>query len=250
MADRKAAQRHAVVTGATRGIGWAIARRLSDDGVRVTMIGRDMKRLVERASMLGADFLACDLTDADAVGHAFSDLEHVDMLVNNAGVAESAPFLKSDDAQFQRMFEVNVLGAVRCTRHVLPGMVEAGWGRVVNIASTAGLRGYSYVAAYAASKHALVGVTRSLALETARRGVTVNAVCPGFTETDMTETTLDRIVEKTGRTREQARTELTAGNPQGRLVQPDEVAAAVAFLCRDDAGSITGQAIAVAGGEA
>ncbi|MDB5364341.1 MAG: short-chain dehydrogenase [Rhodospirillales bacterium] len=244
------AERHAVVTGATRGIGWAIARRLAEDGVRVTLIGRDMKRLVERASSIGADFVACDVTDAEAVGHAFAGLDHVDMLINNAGIAESAPFLKSDDAQFQRMFDVNVLGAVRCTRHVLPGMIEAGWGRVVNVASTAGLRGYGYIAAYAASKHALVGVTRSLALETAKRGVTVNAVCPGFTETDMTETTLDRIVEKTGRTREQAMAELTASNPQGRLVQPDEVAAAVAFLCGDGAASITGQAIAIAGGEA
>jgi NAD(P)-dependent dehydrogenase (short-subunit alcohol dehydrogenase family) len=244
------AERHAVVTGATRGIGWAIARRLAEDGVRVTLIGRDMKKLVERASSIGADFQACDLTDGEAVTATFAEIGPADMLINNAGIAESAPFLKSDDAQFQRMFDVNVLGAVRCTRAALPAMLDAGWGRIVNVASTAGLHGFGYIAAYAASKHALVGVTRSLALEVAKRGVTVNAVCPGYVETDMTETTLERIMAKTGRTREQAMAELAAANPQGRLLQPEEVAASVAYLCGDGAAWVTGQAIEIAGGEA
>jgi NAD(P)-dependent dehydrogenase (short-subunit alcohol dehydrogenase family) len=243
-------ERHAIVTGATRGIGWAVAKRLAEDGMRVTLLGRDMNRLIARASEIGADFQACDLTDADAVASVFNEIGPAAILVNNAGIAESAPFLKSDDSLFQRMFEVNVLGAVRCTRAVLPMMVKLGWGRVVNIASTAGLQGFAYVSAYAASKHALVGVTRSLALEVAQRGVTVNAICPGYVATEMTETTIERIVAKTGRTRDEAIAELAAANPGGRLIQPEEVADAVAKLCTDEAASITGQAIEVAGGSA
>ncbi|GIL39680.1 SDR family NAD(P)-dependent oxidoreductase [Roseiterribacter gracilis] len=239
------AERHAIVTGATRGIGWAIARRLADDGMRVTLLGRDISKLIARASEIGADFQAVDLTDGDAVAAAFNEIGPAAILINNAGIAESAPFLKSEDALFQRMFEVNVLGAVRCTRAVLPMMVKLGWGRVINIASTAGLQGFSYVSAYAASKHALVGITRSLALEVASRGVTVNAICPGYVATEMTETTIERIVAKTGRTRDEAIAELAAANPGGRLIQPEEVAASVAALCGDDAASITGQAIEV-----
>jgi NAD(P)-dependent dehydrogenase (short-subunit alcohol dehydrogenase family) len=249
MVERRHAPKHAVITGATRGIGWAVAQRLAADGLRVTLLGRDAARATERAASIGAASSVCDVGDAAAVERCFAALGPVDLLVNNAGIAESAPLLKSDDAQFLRLFEVNLLGVVRCTRAVLPGMLERGWGRVVNVASTAGLRGYAYTSAYAASKHAVVGLTRSLALETAKRGVTINAVCPGFVATGMTEVTLDNIVAKTGRTREQALAELTATNPQGRLVQPDEVAAAVSFLCGDDAASITGQAIAIAGGE-
>ena len=161
----------------------------------------------------------------------------------------SAPFGRSDAALFQRMMDVNFMGVVHATQAVLPGMVERRRGRVVAIASTAGLKGYAYVSAYSAAKHAVIGLVRSLALETARTGVTVNAVCPGFTETDLLEGSIDNIMKKTGRSREQAVTELSKHNPQGRLVAPTEVADAVVWLCGDGAGAITGQAIAVAGGE-
>jgi NAD(P)-dependent dehydrogenase (short-subunit alcohol dehydrogenase family) len=248
------AGRHALVTGANRGIGAAIARRLAADGARVTLLVRT------RAS---ADGVLCDLpsgtavveadvTDADAVGRACAEAQAmapVAILVNNAGAAESAPFARTDAALMRRMFAVNFDGAFAATHAVLPAMLSARHGRIVNIASTAGLTGYPYVSAYVAAKHALVGLTRALAREVAARGVTVNAVCPGFTDTDLTTASVDRIVASTGRSAEEARAALLSGNPQQRLVQPDEVASAVAWLCRDDAAAVTGQAIAVAGGE-
>jgi len=159
------------------------------------------------------------------------------------------PFHRADDAFWRDMLEVNLMGVVRATRAVLPAMVKAGDGRIVTIASTAGLKGYAYVAAYAAAKHAVIGLTRSLALETAKTGVTVNAVCPGYTETDILKTAVDTIVAKTGRSEDAARAELAATNPQARFVDPVEVAEAVAWLCLPSSAAITGQAIAVAGGE-
>lgn len=173
----------------------------------------------------------------------------IDILVANAGAAESAPFLKSDAALFQRMMDVNFMGVVHATHAVLPDMVARKSGRIIAVASTAGLKGYGYVSAYVAAKHAVVGLVRSLALEVATKNVTVNAVCPGFTETDLLEGSIDNIMSKTGRTREQAIAELAKHNPQGRLVKPEEVADAVLWLCGAGAGSITGQSIAVAGGE-
>ena len=173
----------------------------------------------------------------------------IDILVANAGAAESAPFLKSDAALFQRMMDVNFMGVVHAVHAVLPDMVARKQGRIVAVASTAGLKGYGYVSAYVAAKHAVVGLVRSLALEVATKNVTVNAVCPGFTETDLLEDSIDNIMSKTGRTREQAIAELAKHNPQGRLVKPEEVADAVLWLCGAGAGSITGQSIAVAGGE-
>jgi NAD(P)-dependent dehydrogenase (short-subunit alcohol dehydrogenase family) len=173
----------------------------------------------------------------------------VDILVNNAGQAASAPFGKTDAALWRRMLDVNLTGTFHCTQAALPAMLEAGWGRVVNVASTAGLVGYRYVAAYVAAKHGVVGLTRALALEVAARGVTVNAVCPGYTETDMVREAIANIVAKTGRDEQQARAGLAAGNPQQRLVQPEEVANAVAWLCLPESAAMTGQAIAVAGGE-
>jgi NAD(P)-dependent dehydrogenase (short-subunit alcohol dehydrogenase family) len=173
----------------------------------------------------------------------------VDILVNNAGQAASAPFGRTDDALWQRMLDVNLTGAYHCIQAALPGMVDAGWGRIVNVASTAGLTGYRYVAAYCAAKHGLVGLTRALALEVAGRGVTVNAVCPGYTETDIVADAVANIVRTTGRSEEQARAGLAAANPQGRLVRPGEVAHAVAWLCMPGAAAMNGQAIAVAGGE-
>jgi NAD(P)-dependent dehydrogenase (short-subunit alcohol dehydrogenase family) len=157
--------------------------------------------------------------------------------------------MRTDAAMWQRMLDVNLSGAYHCIQAALPGMLDAGWGRIVNVASTAGLTGYRYVAAYCAAKHGLVGLTRALALELAAKGITVNAVCPGYTETDIVQEAVANIVRKTGRSEEQARAELASGNPQGRLVRPEEVAHAVAMLCMPDAAAMNGQSIAVAGGE-
>lgn len=243
--------KHAVVTGASRGIGLAIARALRAQGARVTLMAREADALGAAAAELGGDaaWEAVDVTDADAVAAAFARAGAVDILVNNAGQAASAPFGRTDAALWQRMLDVNLTGAYHCIQAALPAMVDAGWGRVVNVASTAGLTGYRYVAAYCAAKHGLVGLTRALALEVASRGVTVNAVCPGFTDTDIVTDAVANIVRKTGRTADQARAELAAANPQGRLVQPDEVAHAVAWLCMPGAAAMNGQAVAVAGGE-
>ncbi len=244
------AGRHAVVTGAGRGIGAAIARRLAGHGARVTLMGRNAARLDDAAAALpGARAVPCDVTDEAAVGRAFADAGAADILVNNAGAAVSAPFARTTIEQFRAMLDVNLTGAFLCSRAVLPAMVEARGGRIVNVASTAGLRGYAYVAAYCAAKHGLVGLTRALALETAAQGITVNAVCPGYTDTDMLQGAVAAISETTGRSDAEARAELLKANPQGRFVQPDEVAAAVAWLCLPGNGSITGQAIALAGGE-
>ena len=243
--------RHAVVTGASRGIGLAIARTLRARGARVTLMARDARALEAAAAALGGEtaWQTVDVTDAEGVAAAFARAGAVDILANNAGQAASAPFGRTDAALWQRMLDVNLTGAYHCMQAALPGMLDAGWGRVVNVASTAGLTGYRYVAAYCAAKHGLVGLTRALALEVATRGVTVNAVCPGFTDTDIVADAVANIVRKTGRTADEARAELAAGNPQGRLVRPDEVAHAVAWLCMPGAAALNGQAIAVAGGE-
>ena len=253
--------RHALVTGGGRGIGAAIARRLLEEGASVTLVGRDCTVLdaaMQALELLAADgaalgAAAADITDADEVAAAFaratSERGPITLLVNNAGQAHSAPFGKTDLALWQRMLDVNLTGTFLCTQAALPAMLEQGWGRIVNVASTAGLIGYGYVSAYCAAKHGVIGLTRALALELAPKGITVNAVCPGYTETDIVRDAVANIVGKTGRTEEQARAELAARNPQRRLVQPDEVADAVAWLCRPSASAITGQAVPVAGGE-
>jgi len=253
--------RHALVTGGGRGIGAAIARRLLAEGASVTLVGRDctvldaamqaLEPLAVDGAALGA--AAADITDADEVAGAFaqatSERGPITVLINNAGQAHSAPFAKTDLALWLRMLDVNLTGTFLCTQAALPAMLEQGWGRIVNVASTAGLIGYGYVSAYCAAKHGVIGLTRALALELAPKGITVNAVCPGYTETDIVRDAVANIVGKTGRTEEQARAELAARNPQRRLVQPDEVADAVAWLCRPSASAITGQAVPVAGGE-
>ena len=244
---------NALVTGGGRGIGAAIAAALTDKGVRVTVLGRDEAALAARVQAKeAAAYIRADVTDPsgfEAIMTRIAAEGAVDILVNNAGAALSAPFLKTTNADFQRMLEVNLLGPVIAARAVLPGMIARKFGRVVNIASTAALKGYPYISAYAASKHALLGLTRTLALELAKTGVTANAVCPGFTDTDMASASVERIVAKTGRSEEAARAELTRTNPMGRLIAPEEVADAVCFLARRESGSITGSAIAVAGGE-
>jgi NAD(P)-dependent dehydrogenase (short-subunit alcohol dehydrogenase family) len=243
--------KHAVVTGASRGIGLAVAQRLLAQGARVTLMARDAAALEAAAAGIGGGvaWQTVDVTDPASVAEAFARAGAADILVNNAGQAASSPFMRTDAELWQRMLDVNLTGAYHCIQAALPGMLDAGWGRIVNVASTAGLTGYRYVAAYCAAKHGLVGLTRALALELATKGITVNAVCPGYTETDIVQEAVANIVRKTGRSAEQARAELAAGNPQGRLVQPDEVAHAVAMLCMPAAAAMNGQAIAVAGGE-
>jgi 3-hydroxybutyrate dehydrogenase len=242
--------RHAIVTGGGRGIGRAIAAALTGAGASVTVMGRDGQAL-ERVVADGQAVRAAiaDVTDALALRQALLEGPPVDLMIANAGTALSAPFIKSDSALFRRMLDVNLMGVVNASQAVLGGMVDRGFGRIIAIASTAGLKGYAYVSAYCAAKHAVIGLVRALALETATTGVTVNAVCPGYTDTDLVADSLERIVAKTGRSREEALAELVKHNPQKRLIDPKEVADVVLWLCGDKARSVTGQAIAVAGGE-
>ena len=246
--------RHALVTGGGRGIGAAVAKRLYELGATLTITGRDSARLAETGRTLpGCRALGMDVTDPAGVARSFASAVKangaVDILVNNAGAAESAPFASLDLDHWQRMLAVNLTGAYLCTHQVVAGMQRGGWGRIVMIASAAGLKGYRYVAAYCAAKHGVVGLTRALALETARDGITVNAVCPGYTDTDLVARAVETIAKETGRSRREAVEELTRNNPQGRLVTPAEVAATVAWLCVAGSESVTGPAIAVAGGE-
>ena len=247
--------RHALVTGGGQGIGVAAVRALRALGMNVTLLGR---RLPVLQAVVDTDpahlhAVAADVADpaqvAQAVASARERFGPVQVLVNNAGQALSAPFHKMDMALWRQMLDVNLTGTMVCTQAVLPDMLAAGWGRVVNVASTAGQVGYAYVSAYCAAKHGVVGLTRSLALELAAKGITVNAVCPGYTETDIVRESIERVVAKTGRTHEQALAEFVKSNPQGRLVQPEQVADAIAWLCGEGAGAVTGQSISVSGGE-
>jgi len=247
--------RHALVTGGGQGIGAAVALALLAAGARVTVLGRRLdvvQDFAERApDRLHA--VSADVADAHQVAGAFADARQrfgpLAILVNNAGQAGSAPFLKIDAALWRRMLDVNLTGTLLCTQAALPDLLAAGWGRIVNVASTAGLVGYAYVAAYSAAKHGVIGLTRSLALEVAKKGITVNAVCPGYTETDILRDSIANVMAKTGRSADEARAGFAAGNPQGRIVQPEEVADTVRWLCGPGAASVHGQSIAVCGGE-
>ncbi len=248
---KKLAEQHAVVTGGGSGIGAAIAAALAEAGVTVTLLGRNVERLAVKAAELNVSHQAADVTQRQQLSKAFAaaEQEHgvITILINNAGEAGAIAFAKMDDDHWDRMLAVNLSGVYNCTKAAIGPMLEAGYGRVINIASTAALTGYAYVSAYCAAKHGVLGLTRALALEYARKGITVNAVCPGYTDTDIVRQAVEKIVATTGRSEDEALAELVKTNPQGRLIQAEEVAETVLWLCSQN--SITGQAIAVAGGE-
>ena len=245
--------RRAIITGASRGIGAAIAARLAQAGAATVLISRDARALAEQTARIpNSQSAICDITVAAQVEKIFSDLVtqgSPDILINNAGAAESAPFMKTSDAVLERMLSVNLRSAFRCSRAVLPSMLARGYGRIVNVSSIAGLRGYPYVTAYVAAKHALVGFTRALAMEVVKKGITVNAICPGYTDTDLVRGAASAISAKTGRSEEDVVQEMIRNNPQGRLIRLEEIAETVAWLCGPETDSITGQAIPIAGGE-
>ncbi len=244
--------KRALVTGGGRGIGRAVAVALAGHGAEVIVTGRSLPHLIEVAGEIGGHALMCDLSDRVATDDMIAELAaigHVDVLVNNAGVAESAALADTSDEMWDRIFELDATAPFRLTRALVPAMVAAGWGRVVTIASNAGLTGYGYTAAYCAAKHAVVGMTRALAIDLGRTGVTINAVCPGWVDTDMAAEAIARIAGKTGRDPDAARAALTSMSPQRRLIEPAEVAHAVAMLCADEARGIHGQTIVIDGGQ-
>jgi NAD(P)-dependent dehydrogenase (short-subunit alcohol dehydrogenase family) len=236
--------RTVVVTGGARGIGLATVTRFSAAGDTVIALGRDPAALAK----LSVSTHVCDVTDGDAVAAVFAEIGAVDVLVNNAGIGESAPLHRTTLADWTRHLEVNATGPFLCLQAVLPGMRERGSGVIVNVASTAGRIGVPYTAAYTASKHALVGLTRAAAAELAGTGVRVNAVCPTFVRTEMTDRSIATIVARTGRSEQDAEAALAATSPLGRLLEPEEVADAIAFLASPGAAAITGQAVVIDGG--
>jgi NAD(P)-dependent dehydrogenase (short-subunit alcohol dehydrogenase family) len=251
------AGRHAVVTGASRGIGAAIAAALAAEGARVSLLGRDEAKLSRVSAELGgvshAVPVKVDVADADSVRDAFAAARGhfgpVHILINNAGMAASAKFTETDPTTWNKILAVNLTGTYLCAREAIPDMLKLGFGRIVNIASIAGLRGAAYISAYATSKHAVIGLTRSLALEFATKNITVNAVCPGYTDTDIVREAVATIRAKTGRTEKEALDALVATNPQRRLIAPQEVADTALWLCKPGTESVTGQSIVIAGGE-
>lgn len=246
--------RHALITGAGTGIGAAIATQLHGEGHNVSLIGRRLEPLAALAETLGSACVAItgDVTDRESVEKAFAlatdSFGPVEILINCAGAAPTAPFHRMEFADWQKTLDVNLNGVFHCTQVALGDMKSASWGRIVTIASTASLRGFAYVSGYCASKHAALGLTRALALETAQLGITVNAVCPSYVDTDIVREAIQEIMTKTGRSEAEALQHFTQSSPQGRLVEASEVAASVSWLCSGSAASVTGQAIAIDGG--
>ncbi|HEY0190128.1 MAG TPA: SDR family NAD(P)-dependent oxidoreductase [Kofleriaceae bacterium] len=238
----------ALVTGGGRGIGAAIARGLAKAGARVVVCGRNQVDLDAVAKEIGGVALRLDLTDRAQTDEVIASVGHVDVLVNNAGVSESAALDRTDDAMWDRIMELDATAPFRVIRALVPSMMKTKWGRVINIASNAGVSGYAYTAAYCAAKHAMVGMTRALAIDLARSGVTINALCPGWVETQMLDEAVTRIAARTGRTETEARTTLASMSPQRRMITPDEVAHAALMLCSEGARGIHGQTIVIDGG--
>jgi 3-hydroxybutyrate dehydrogenase len=245
---------HAFITGGGTGIGLATARLLAASGVRLTLVGRDGARVQDVA----ADFehahgISCDVADEASVSAAFSAARDrygsIDILINNAGITPSAPLDRMDLSMWNQVLAINLTGAFLCSRAALADMYANKWGRIVNVASIAGLQGGQYISAYCASKHGMIGMTRALAKECAKKGVTVNAICPGYVETDIVTRAAENIASKTKLSEDEAKASLYAGNPQGRLIKAEEVASAIAWLCSDGAAATNGAAIPMSGGE-
>lgn len=250
--------KHVLITGGARGIGAAIARTLADGAATITLLGRYETPLAESLAKLARGsqrhgFVVADVTDPRQIEAAFArardDRGPIDILVNNAGQAQSATFNGTSLELWERMISTNLTGTFLCCKAALPGMIQQGGGRIINIASTAAQKGYAYVSAYVAAKHGVLGLTRALALEVARKGITVNAVCPGYTDTDILREAIANVTAKTGRSEQEALAEFARSNPQQRIVRPEEVADAVRWLCSSSASAITGQAISVSAGE-
>ncbi|MFK7730345.1 MAG: SDR family NAD(P)-dependent oxidoreductase [Pseudomonadales bacterium] len=248
---------HAVVTGGASGIGAAISTALLRSGAKVSIMGRRHDVLLDAVAQFpnskDAQAIVCDVSNADSVTQAFNDASStfgaINVLVNCAGAAPTMPFHKLNVDDWNDVLAVNLNGVFHCTSAVINEMREKKSGRIINIASTSALKGYAYVSAYCAAKHGVLGLTRALALETAAHGITVNAICPGYTDTDIIRDSVKNIVEKTGRSETQALETFTNTNPQKRLIDPEEVADTVLWLCSNGSRSITGQAISVSGGE-
>jgi NAD(P)-dependent dehydrogenase (short-subunit alcohol dehydrogenase family) len=249
---------HALITGGSRGIGAAISNALAALGADISLVARDLKTLEIQSNYLKSEFgvnvfsTSTDITNEKEIESSFKKSEKingaVDILINNAGIGKSMPFHKMDLDFWKTTLDLNLTGTFLCTKQVYENMRERGYGRIINISSTVGLRGYPYIAAYAASKHAVIGLTRTLALEAVKKGITVNAICPGYTETDLVSEAIDNIAKTSGRDKVTIKTEIENMSPMGRLVTPEEVAESAAWLCLPSSASVTGQAIVVAGG--
>lgn len=246
--------RTALVTGGGRGIGREIALTFARQGARIAVAARTAEQVEQVAREIGNNAIAlvCDVSDSGSVTRMFSDMRErlgeADILVNNAGIAESATFVNTTDELWHRHLSINLSGTFYCTRAALPAMLKKGWGRVINVASIAAKTGAPYVSAYTASKHGVLGLTRTLALEVATAGITVNAICPGYVETEMVSRGIDQITKKTGRSAEEALDALKKMSPQNRLVTSEEVAAVALLLASDEGRGINGQGINVDGG--